>query len=136
MLTRSFAQSQLEKYQCQLKIIKTYYTVKILCQNLTFLIQLAYIYAHKLRESAANPRNLSFRFNKVWLRLDPPVSYLLQFLYDSKIPLRIISCGQNNTKNPIHVTTGMETRTVSQIVLNSNQLPPISVTPVRTIDQG
>jgi hypothetical protein len=70
MLTRSFAQSQLEKYQCQLKIIKTYYTAKVLCQNLMFLIQLIYIYAHKFRESACNPRNSPFRFNTVWLRLD------------------------------------------------------------------
>lgn len=49
MLTRSCAQSQVENYQYKLKIIKTYQSVRVLRQNLTFLILLVCIDARKLR---------------------------------------------------------------------------------------
>ncbi|MEH2107571.1 hypothetical protein [Nostoc sp.] len=60
MLTRSFAQSQVKNNQYQLKIIKTSYTVKVLCQYLMFLILLIYVYTAKVRGSAFNPRNFLF----------------------------------------------------------------------------
>ncbi len=47
-----------------------------------------------------------------------------------------INLGQISKKNPIQVIIGMETITVNQMFLKSNQLLLIILIPVRSIDQG
>lgn len=54
----------------------------------------------------------------------------------SNKPLCRIIEGHIDKKKPIQADTGMATITVTHKVFSNNQLPPTSVMPLSTIDQG
>jgi len=62
--------------------------------------------------------------------------YLLMVDTTPKCHCELLIVARLIKKKPIHVSTGMAIRTVSQTVLNITQLPLISIVPVSRIDQG